>query len=91
MAGLPLNMDGSRGIQAEKTVTFVETLGRYIEIPVEYRDERLSTVTARELVQGIRKTGRETRYDAAAAALILQGYLDDVAGRRPDYSPPPAE
>jgi putative Holliday junction resolvase len=91
IAGLPLNMDGSRGIQAEKTMAFVEALSRHIEIPVVYRDERLSTVNARELVRGARKTGRETRYDAAAAALILQGYLDDTAGRRPEESPPPDE
>jgi putative Holliday junction resolvase len=90
IAGLPLNMDGTRGIQADKTMAFVETLSRCIEIPVEYRDERLSTVAARELVQGVRKTGRQTRYDAAAAALILQGYLDDLSGRRPEESPPPA-
>jgi putative Holliday junction resolvase len=89
IAGLPLNMDGSRGIQAEKTVAFVESLSRHIEVPVTYRDERLSTVTARELVRGARKTGRETRYDAAAAALILQGYLDDAAGRHPEEQPPP--
>jgi putative Holliday junction resolvase len=91
IAGLPLNMDGSRGIQAEKTEKFVETLKRYIEVPVEYRDERLSTVSARELVQSVRKTDRETRYDAAAAALILQGYLDDAAGFRPDVPAPPDE
>jgi putative Holliday junction resolvase len=91
IAGLPLNMDGSRGSQAEKTTAFVEALNRHIQVPVEYRDERLSTVAARELVQGVRKTGHETRYDAAAAAIILQGYLDDAAGRRPDLSPPPKE
>jgi putative Holliday junction resolvase len=84
-------MDGSRGIQAEKTAAFIESLSRHVEIPVTYRDERLSTIAARELVQGVRKTGRETRYDAAAAALILQGYLDDTAGRHPDFSPPPEE
>ncbi|MGD0795568.1 MAG: Holliday junction resolvase RuvX, partial [Dehalococcoidales bacterium] len=68
IAGLPLNMDGSRGNQAEKTDTFVTALGRYIQVPIEYRDERLSTINARELIQGVRKTYRGTRYDAAAAA-----------------------
>ncbi len=79
IAGLPLNMDGSRGNQAEKTNSFVVTLSQYLTVPVEYRDERLSTINARELIQGVRKTNRATRYDAAAAALILQSYLDETA------------
>ncbi len=88
IAGLPLNMDGSMGEQAGKTMSFVASLSRQINVPVEYRDERLSTVSARELIQGVRKTGRYTRYDAAAAALILQSYLDEVAGQRADdFSP----
>jgi len=66
----------------------VASLSRRIDVPVEYRDERLSTVSARELIRGVRKTDRYTRYDAAAAALILQSYLDEVAGQRAeDFSP----
>ncbi len=91
IAGLPLNMDGSLGEQAEKTKSFVTALSHYIEVPVEYRDERLSTVSARELIQEVRKTSRGTRYDAAAAALILQSYLDEAAERRPDDLAPPTE
>jgi putative Holliday junction resolvase len=79
IAGLPLNMDGTLGVQAEKTKSFIEELSHHIDVPVEYRDERLSTVSARGLIQGVRKTTRGTRYDAAAAALILQSYLDDVS------------
>ena len=89
IVGLPLNMDGTRGTQAEKTDSFVADLKGSISIPIEYRDERLSTVNARELIQGVRKTDRSTRYDAAAAALILQGYLDEVAG--PKELPPEPE
>jgi putative Holliday junction resolvase len=93
IAGLPLNMDGSSGMQAEKTRYFITELSCFIDVPVEYRDERLSTVSARELIRGVRKTSRETRYDAAAAALILQSYLDDVSRQDspPDDSPPPEE
>jgi putative Holliday junction resolvase len=89
IAGLPLNMDGSRGKQAEKTEDFVKDLNREITIPVAYQDERLSTITARELIRGVRKTSRATRYDAAAAALILQGYLDEESRR--NEPPEPAE
>jgi putative Holliday junction resolvase len=91
IAGLPLNMDGSLGSQAEKTKIFITKLQRFIDVPVEYRDERLSTVSARDLIQGVRKTTRATRYDAAAAALVLQSYLDDVSRQElpPADFPPP--
>ena len=79
IVGLPLNMDGTQGSQADKTRSFVTELMHFIDIPIEYRDERLSTVSARELIKTVRKTTRATRYDAAAAALILQSYLDELA------------
>jgi putative Holliday junction resolvase len=78
IAGLPISMDSSLGRQAEKVKAFVAKLCRYAGVPVELRDERLSTVSAKRLVRGIRKTGDKTRYDAMAAALILQGYLDQA-------------
>ena len=78
IAGLPLSMDSSLGEQAEKAKAFVTALCRHTDIPVEFRDERLSTVSAKRLVQGFRKTDKKTRYDAMAAALILQSYLDEA-------------
>jgi putative Holliday junction resolvase len=77
--GLPISMDGSLGPQAEKVKAFAGGLARSTDIPIEFRDERLSTVAAKDLVQKARKTDYKTRYDAAAAALILQSYLDDNA------------
>jgi putative Holliday junction resolvase len=85
VAGLPLNMDGTRGAQAEKTEAFINLLRGRIKLPVEFRDERLSTVTARERLAQTRKTGKATRYDAAAAAIILQSYLDET---NPQTLPP---
>ena len=78
VVGLPLSMDGSQGKQAEKVKAFAAALCRHTEVPVEFRDERLSTVSAKRMVQGVRKTNRKTRYDAMAATLILQGYLDEA-------------
>ena len=78
--GLPISMDGTLGKQAEKVKEFAATLAKKIDIPVEFKDERLSTVVAKNLVREARRTERKTRYDAAAAALILQSYLDDKAG-----------
>jgi putative Holliday junction resolvase len=75
IVGLPLSMDGSLGQQAEKVKDFTQRLGEHTEVSIEYRDERLTTVMAERLkrVAGGKKKGN----DAQAAALILQGYLDE--------------
>ncbi|MFC2025044.1 Holliday junction resolvase RuvX [Chloroflexota bacterium] len=80
VVGLPRSMDGSLGNQAEKVETFVQTLCSLTEVPIEFRDERLTTVSAKRLMQaaGTRKTKRKARDDAIAATLILQGYLDEA-------------
>ncbi len=78
--GLPRSMDGSIGKQAEKVKAFVQKLREHIEVPVEFRDERLTTVSAKRLRQAVnrKKTREKVRDDAIAAALILQGYLDEA-------------
>lgn len=80
--GLPVSMDGSIGKQADKVREFTEELRKQTNVPVEFRDERLSTVSAKRMVQTARKTDKTTRYDAAAAALILQSYLDGESQKR---------
>jgi len=80
IVGLPRSMDGSLGKQAEKVKAFTQKLGEHTEVPVQFRDERLTTVSAKRLRQAVnrRKTREKVRYDAIAAALILQGYLDEA-------------
>jgi putative holliday junction resolvase len=87
IVGMPRSMDGSLGRQAEKVKYFTERLERKTTVPVEYRDERLTTVMAERLMQSSRhrKTKGRPHRDAQAAALILQGYLDE--GR--EIAPPP--
>ena len=78
--GLPRSMNGSIGKQAEKVKAFTQRLCQHIKVPLEFRDERLSTVSAKHLMRAAhtKKTRRKTRSDdAIAAALILQGYLDE--------------
>ena len=82
VVGLPLSMDGSLSKQAEKVRAFVTELCRHTDVPVEFWDERLSTVSAKRMVQEVRKTSKGTRYDAVAAALILQSYLDDTSSMK---------
>ena len=79
IVGLPRSMDGSIGQQAEKVKAFVQELGSHTDIQIEFRDERLTTVSAKRLMQPAKrkKTKKKVRYDAAAAALILQSYLDE--------------
>ena len=79
VVGLPLSMNGKVGKQAERVKAFTQELCRHTDIPVELRDERLSTVSARRLMRegNNKRAGKKTRYDAAAAAIILQGYLDE--------------
>jgi putative holliday junction resolvase len=89
IVGLPQSMNGSLGIQAEKVQAFTEKLKLASSVPVEYRDERLTTVEAKRMMDesGIRKSSRNKKveYDAAAAAVILQSYLNEA---RPLAYPP---
>ena len=80
VAGIPLCMDGSIGSQAEKVQIFVEKLKQQTNIPVVLRDERLTTFSAQVLMREAHpeKRKKKTRDDAIAAALILQGYLDEI-------------
>ena len=77
IVGLPYSMDGSLGKQAEKVNAFIQKLRDHIEILVDFRDERLSTVSAKRLMQTVKKTKKRVRDDAIAAAIILQSYLDE--------------
>jgi len=79
IVGLPLSMNGRVGKQAERVKNFTRELCNHTDIPVEFRDERLSTVSARRMIREgkNRRAGKKPRYDAAAAAVILQGYLDE--------------
>ena len=77
VSGLPYNMDGSLGFQAKKVQDFlrvVEGLG----FPVEWIDERLTTVTAQNaLIEGgMRREDRRSHVGKVAAAVILQAWLD---------------
>ena len=83
VVGLPRSLDGSLGKQAQKVKEFTQKLSEQIKIPVEYRDERLTTVMAQRLkrASGGKKGQGKTRYDAQAAALILQGYLEESPHR----------
>lgn len=79
--GLPLNMDGSEGPRAQSSRAYARNLA-VMELPVLLWDERWSTTVAERglLDQDMSRAKRATRIDAAAAAVILQGAIDRLAG-----------
>ena len=87
VVGLPLTMAGARGVQADKVTTFAEQLRRGLSVPVEFVDERLTTVQGERVLReaGIRGRRRKQAIDRVAAQLILQQFLDSK--RRPPVEP----
>ena len=78
VVGLPLNMNGSRGPQAENAEAFAGKLRVRFKLPVHLWDERLSTVAAeRSLLEAdLSRQKRKKVIDQVAAALFLQSFLD---------------
>jgi putative Holliday junction resolvase len=79
--GLPLNMDGSGGPRAQASQAFARNLAP-LGLPILLWDERWSTASAtRDLIaQDMSRAKRATRIDSHAAAVILQGAIDRLAG-----------
>ncbi len=76
--GLPLRLDGSPTAQTPKVELFVAALRAQTAVPIVQQDERL---TSREAESRLAERERDwrvrkKRLDAAAAAIILQDYLD---------------
>jgi len=78
--GLPKNMNGTIGPQAQKVLAFARLVEEALGIPVVMWDERLSTIGAeRTLLEAdLSRAKRRKVIDRAAAAFILQGYLDSL-------------
>ena len=78
LLGLPLNMDGTEGDRAEKVRAFGALLSEKSGLPVEYEDERLTTVEAEEMLieAGLSRQERKKVIDKVAAEIILRSYLN---------------
>lgn len=76
--GYPLNMDGSKGPQAERAEKFKEELKVKSGLPVELCDERLTTKSAHDVLleSGMNRKKHMKVVDMVAAQMILQQYLD---------------
>lgn len=82
LVGLPRNMNGSYGPAALKVQEFVAALKGAVTVPIKTWDERLTSAQAnRFLIQGnVRRQDRKEKVDKMAAAILLQSYLDSLAG-----------
>lgn len=78
VSGLPLDLKGREMEQVAKTREFIDELSKHCDIPIEYLDERFTTVSAeRLLIEGnVRREDRKKVIDKVAATIILQNYLD---------------
>ena len=83
--GMPFRMDGQRGEATERVEKFAERLGKELrhEIPIEFVDERLSSVEAEASLSRSGITDKKERkevVDQLAAVVILQDFLNTQRG-----------
>ena len=78
IVGLPYSMNGTEGFQVREVQKYVKKLAAALDLPVEYVDERLTSVEAKEMLkaQGVSPSRNKALVDRKAASLILQQWLD---------------
>ncbi len=79
--GMPMQMDGTEGVRAQSTRSFVSEFLKRRDLPVAFWDERLSTAAVQRMLTDEADLSRKRRgeiVDKAAAAYILQGALDSL-------------
>ena len=78
VVGLPYSMNGEIGTQAKRTQKLAQRIGAALNLPIEYMDERLTSVEAEAMLQAQRISPSRNRelIDRKAACIILQQWLD---------------
>ncbi len=81
--GLPYTLAGELGAQARQVQKFGRRLALAVDLPVEYVDERLTSITAEQLMIDAGQSPRNDKgmIDRKAAALILQDWLNQLRAR----------
>ena len=79
VVGVPYASDGTLGSQARQIQKFAKRLAKALQLPVEYIDERLTSVEAEELIKAENRLVSRNKglIDRKAAAIILQEWLDN--------------
>ncbi len=80
VVGIPLNMDGTEGLSAEKSREFAAWLEGFLPVPVVLWDERLTTKEAFRILreQRIKTRHKKKRKDPVSASIILSSYLESM-------------
>ncbi len=77
--GKPVNMDGTSGEKVQMVEEFAALIAEHTDIPIEFYDERLSTVSAHRILSegmGVKAKKHKNVVDSLAAEIILQSYMD---------------
>ena len=76
--GLPKNMDGTEGERAEVIKAFAALVAEYTELPIDFYDERMTTMAAYRFLgeTGTYGKKRKAAVDTLSAEIILQNYID---------------
>ncbi len=82
--GLPKNMDGSEGERVNTVKAFAKILSELTDIPIDFYDERMSTMAAYRFLDGSGTFGkkRKAAIDTLSAEIILQNYIDKERGQK---------
>ncbi len=77
VVGLPKNMDGTEGVQAQDCRDAANILSKSSDLPIFFQDERLSTWTAKErlFAQGLNEKKVKAKLDQTAAAVFLEDFI----------------
>lgn len=78
VVGLPKNMDGSEGERSQVIRAFAELLANETDIPIDFYDERMTTMVAYRFLgeTGTYGKKRKDTVDTLSAQIILQNYID---------------
>jgi putative Holliday junction resolvase len=78
VVGLPYSMNGELGPQAKEVQKFASRISQALNLPIEYVDERLTSVEAENILKSQKKYSSRHKelVDRQAAAIILQQWLD---------------
>lgn len=79
VVGLPMHADGREGVKAQEARAYGDWLAQITGLPVEYADERFTTVHAESALwnAGLTHRKRKDRRDRVAAQIMLQAYMED--------------
>jgi len=84
VVGLPLQLDGETGAQAQKVKRFAEKLAQQVNLPIVFWDESFTTIEAAQILRRTKKRRKKRKQiiDQVAAVLILEGYLEELRNSR---------